>query len=381
MTGSGNGGRTRSFEALRASEELHRATLANISDAVFMTNDEGIFTYICPNVDVIFGYAPDEVQAMGRIERLLGPNLFDLDDLMAQGELRNVERQVVAKSGENRTILAHLKRVAIHGGTVLCTCRDVTELKRAEHELAAIRLDLAHAGRLALAGQLMASIVHELQQPFTSIVANASAGLMYTKNLDDESVVAELQEVLVDIKDQSLAASKMVERLRTLVRKRTLKRRPLNLNEVANSVLHLVQSDAARRGVAIRSVLAHSLPAVDADRVSMQQVILNLVMNAMDATEGNGEAEKIVHVRTGLDGDRINVMVSDTGHGLPENYQKKLFEAFYTTKAEGLGLGLAIARSIVEAHEGRIWAERNIEGGATFHMSLPARSGAGIMPP
>ena len=380
MTGSGNGGRARSFEALRGSEELHRATLGNISDAVFMTDDEGSFTYICPNVDVIFGYVPDEVQAMGRIERLLGSKLYDLHELIAQGEIRNVERQVVAKSGAQRTILAHLKRVAIHRGTILYTCRDVTEWKNSEQELTAARIDLAHAGRLALAGQLMASIVHQVQQPFTSIIANASAGLMLIEEIDDGAEVAELRDALVDIKDQSLVASKTVERLRGLVRKREREHRPLNLNEVANNVLRLVQGDARRRGITIRSELAHSLPAIAADRVSIQQVILNLIMNAMDATDENGDAEKIVVVSTKPDGDCVDVVVSDTGHGLPADHKRKLFEAFYTTKAEGLGLGLSIARSIAEAHQGRIWAEENAGGGAAFHFSLPIRSGRRARP-
>ena len=118
MAGSTNGGRERAFEALRESEELHRATLSNISDAVFLTDDEGVFTFICPNVDVIFGYVPDEVQAMGRIDRLLGEKLFDRAELAARGEIRNIEREVRSKSGEQRSLLVHLKTVSIRGGTV-----------------------------------------------------------------------------------------------------------------------------------------------------------------------------------------------------------------------------------------------------------------------
>ena len=121
MVGPGNGGKAQSFEALRASEELHRATLSNISDAVFMADDEGKFTFVCPNVDVIFGYSPDEVQEMGRIEALLGEDLFDPAELDSRIEIQNVEREVTTKSGARRTVLMHLKRVSIAGGTVLCT--------------------------------------------------------------------------------------------------------------------------------------------------------------------------------------------------------------------------------------------------------------------
>src|SRR5262245_52681622 len=141
MTGPTNGGRARAYEALRESEELHRATLSSISDAVFLSDDEGAFTYICPNVDVIFGYVPDEVQAMGSIARLLGQNLFSLADLIGQGELRNIEREITAKSGVRRTVLIQIKRVAIKNGTVLFTCRDITELRQAEKALAATRLE------------------------------------------------------------------------------------------------------------------------------------------------------------------------------------------------------------------------------------------------
>ena len=171
-----NGGRERAYQALRESEELHRATLSNISDAVFITDDAGRFTFICPNVDVIFGYVPDEVQAMARISRLLGENLFDPAQLAAQGEIRNIEREITSKSGGRRTILVLLKAVSIQGGTVLYSCRDITERRHAEDELRVARQDLAHAGRLALVGELIASIAHEINQPLASITANASAG-------------------------------------------------------------------------------------------------------------------------------------------------------------------------------------------------------------
>ena len=149
-----NGAAARAYQALRESEELHRLTLSAISDAVFLSDDEGAFTFICPNMDIIFGYAPDEVQAMGRIGRLLGDNLFDRAELAARGEIRNIERDVVSKSGEPRALLIHLKKVAIHSSTVLYSCRDVTERKHAEDELRSTRLDLVHASRLALLGEL-----------------------------------------------------------------------------------------------------------------------------------------------------------------------------------------------------------------------------------
>jgi PAS domain S-box-containing protein len=125
-----NGGQARAYRALRESEELHRATLSNISDAVFLTDDDGLFTFICPNVDVIFGYVPDEVQAMMRISGLLGENLFDHAELTARGEIKNIEREITSKTGERRSLLIHLKKVSIQGSTVLYTCRDVTERKR-----------------------------------------------------------------------------------------------------------------------------------------------------------------------------------------------------------------------------------------------------------
>ena len=164
MSDPTNGGRERAYKELRESEELHRATLESISDAVFLTNDQDHFTFVCPNVDVIFGYSPDEVHTMSRINVLLGDNLFDHADLVARGEIRNIERDVTAKSGSRRTVLVHVKSVSISGSTVLYCCRDITELKHAEEDLRVLRSELAHSTRLALVGQLMASITHEVKQ-------------------------------------------------------------------------------------------------------------------------------------------------------------------------------------------------------------------------
>jgi PAS domain S-box-containing protein len=372
MTGPGNGGRAEGYQALRESEELHRATLSSISDAVFVTDDDGAFKFICPNVDVIFGYDPDEVRSLSKLGRLLGENLFDPAELAAKGEIRNIEREVTAKSGERRTVLIHLKRVSIKGGSVLCTCRDVSELKVVERELAATRFNLTHAARLALAGQLLASIMHEIQQPLVAIDLNLRVGLDMLGDQEKATETEKLREIFASIHEGTSVAFEMIDRLRTLVRKRPLERRPLDLNGAANDVLHLVRPDAIRRGVALRAELAPDLPPVHADRVSLQQVILDLIVNAMDAMDGTeGERSVIVRTRPGV--ESVEVAVSDTGRGIPVEHRARLFEAFFTTKAEGVGLGLVIARSITEANGGQIWAEEDEGRGATFCVSLPVR--------
>ena len=361
-----NGDRAESYEALRQSEELHRTTLTHISDAVFLTDDNRHFTYICPNVDVIFGYVPDEVRAMPSIDRLLGPNLFDLDDLVRLGEIRNIEREVVSKTGERRIVLVHLKRTAIQGGTVLYTCRDITELRHAEHALRATRLELAHASRLTLIGELMASITHEIRQPLTSIHANAAAGRRIAGG-DEERAIFQ------DILQQAMAACEIIDRLRALVRRQPFSPKLIDVNEVVTDMVRFIEGDARWRGIAIFTDLDATLAPIEADRVSLQQVLLNLLVNALDAQDDLTAPDRHVTVRTQTAGNgAVEVSVSDAGPGIADDLLPRIFDAFVTTKADGLGLGLAISRSIVEAHQGRIWAERKAGGGTTLRFSLPA---------
>jgi PAS domain S-box-containing protein len=371
MSGLTNGGRERAYQALRESEALHRATLSNISDAVFMADDAGAFTYICPNVDIIFGYLPDEVQAMGVITTLLGDDLFDPAELLVRGEIRNVEREVTSKSGERRNLLIHFKRVTIQNGTLLCTCRDITELRHAERELAVARLELSHAARLALVGELTASIMHEIGQPLAAIQANASAGARLVQEGAKAPDLKDIGEIFRDIRDESGSVAQIVERLRTLLRKRPLERRALDVNGVVNDVVRLIAAEANRRGVALRAELMPLPALVMADRVSLQQVFLNLIVNGMDALEhGTGQARQVL-VSTRLEGGFIVVTVRDTGQGIAAADLPRVFDAFFSTKQEGIGLGLAITRSIIEAHSGRISAENDPRGGAAFHVSLP----------
>src|SRR5688572_22878724 len=201
-----NGGRELAYRQLRDSEELHRATLTNISDAVFLTDDDDRFTFVCPNVDVIFGYSPDEVIGLERISKLLGQTLFDRADLAARREIRNIERRVTVKSGEPRTILVHIKAVSIQRGTVLYCCRDITELKHAEEELRAVRADLTHVSRLALVGQLVASITHEVKQPLTAILANAGAGRQISMQAAGQPYSTQLSEIFADITAEGVLA-------------------------------------------------------------------------------------------------------------------------------------------------------------------------------
>ena len=371
-----NGGRERAYRELRESEELHRATLTNISDAVFLTDDDGAFTFICPNVDVIFGYGPDEVQTLSKIGGLLGSDLFDPTALSEHGEIRNIEREIVTKSGERRTVLIHVKAVAIKGGTVLYCCRDVTELRHAEEQLRVARLDLAHASRLALVGELMTSITHEVNQPLTAIIGNASAGLRMLATGAQHDDLTELREILADIIDEGRLAADVIGRLRALARKRPLVLQTLDVNELVTDTLRFVGGDARRRHVMLRADLEAALPQVLADRVCLQHVLLSLTLNAMDAMEDLEAEQRKVLLRTRRIDDSVVLAVSDAGHGIAAEHLPKLFDAFFTTKKEGLGLGLAIAQSIVEAHNGKISAENHGGSGATFYVALPAMTQA-----
>jgi PAS domain S-box-containing protein len=376
MGDSTNGGQARAYQALRESEELHRATLSSISDAVFLTDDEGRFRFICPNVDVIFGYVPDEVQAMATIDRLLGEGLFDCRDLAVRHEIRNIEREVTAKSGERRVVLVHLKAVSIQGATALFTCRDITDRKRLEEDLAAMRRDLADASRLVLVGGLMASVAHDIGQPLTSILSNAGAALRQLDAGPPSDQTRELRECFADIRNQGRLASGMVDRLRTLARNRPLDLQPLDLNDVARDMFSLIRGDARRRQVALRLEFEPSLPLVVADRVCLQQVMLNLMLNAMDSMDRVQVDERQLIVRTRRSENAVEVSVSDSGQGIPAARLPRLFDAFFTTKEGGVGLGLAITRSIVEAHGGTIRAEDLDGRGAAFHVTLPLAAAA-----
>src|SRR5688572_17010195 len=370
--GNGNGGRERSYRALRDSEALHRATLSNISDAVFITDDAGAFTFVCPNVDVIFGYSPDEVLTFKVIGKLLRSDLFEESELKARGEIRNIECDVTAKGGDRRTVLVHAKQVLIENGTVLYCCRDITELKAAEEQLRSTRADLAHASRLALVGELMTSITHEVSQPLTAIIGNAAAAKHMLANRPGDDAIAAVCEILSDIVDEGRLAADIIDRLRRLARKRPLVLQSLDVNELVTDTLRFVGGDARRRHVILRAELEPALPPVRADRVCLQHVLLSLTLNALDAMEHVDAEGRSVLLRTQrLDGS-VEIAVTDSGHGISPEHLPKVFEAFFTTKKEGLGLGLAIAQSIVAAHSGRITAEDHGGSGATFRVRLPA---------
>jgi signal transduction histidine kinase len=247
---------------------------------------------------------------------------------------------------------------------------NVLSRKRAEMEAQGLRHDLAHAGRVATVGELTASLAHELNQPLTAILSNAQAGqrILGTTPADLEVV----REILNDIVEDNKRAGDVIRRLRSLLKKGRREVKALDVNEAVGEVARLVGGDAAVRELTLRLELDPGLPLVLGDRVQLQQVALNLVLNAMDAMQNAPADRRTLLLRTAREGRKtVRVEVRDSGAGVSEGDLGKIFQAFYTTKADGMGLGLAITRSIVEAHGGRLEARNNADGGATFSFTLP----------
>lgn len=222
--------------------------------------------------------------------------------------------------------------------------------------------------RRAVAGEMSASIAHEVNQPLTAILSNAEAALdlLRAKNID----LAKVRDIVTDIIDEDTRASEVVSRIRKLLGKGEARSEKINLNQLVNSTLRLLHGEIVKRTANIGTDLAAALPPIAGDPVQLQQVLLNLLINAMDAVGSKPPAERIIDVSTRADGTRAEVRIVDFGHGIAAGDQRRLFEPFFTTKEDGLGLGLSICSTIVKAHGGKLTVENNEHGGATATLSF-----------
>lgn len=244
---------------------------------------------------------------------------------------------------------------------------DLTDRKRAEEA----RQDLVHASRLAVMGEFTAMIAHELNQPLHAILTNIDAARIL---LDVKiAPVAEMRQILADIRADNLRANEAIRHIRALVSKREMEMQLLDMNATVSEVVRLAKGDAFRRGVRLHEDCRAPLATVQGDVVHLQHVVLNLIVNAMDAMKDNAESDRHLFVSTTSHDDLVEVAVKDTGHGIPVGDLARVFNSFFTTKRDGMGIGLSMCRSIVQMHSGIIWAENNRDGkGTTFRFSLPA---------
>ena len=290
--------------------------------------------------------------------------------LASQQKVISFENRYRCKDGTYRSLEWS---AAPAGSLIYAAARDVTERNQAEQKIVQQRNELAHLTRISTMGQLASSLAHELNQPLGAILHNTEAGELFLK--DPSPDLDELRAILADIRKDSQRAGEVIDQMRAFMRQREPERRRLDLNLLVGDVLTLLRPDAEKRGVRLALETDPALPPVHGDRVQLQQVLLNLLLNAVDTLDDNPPARRLVTVRARTVGATVEVSVSDSGPGIPVDRLPRIFEPFYTSKPNGLGMGLAISRGIIEAHGGRLWAKNNAEHGATFTFSVAMAEG------
>lgn len=345
-----------------AKDRQGRFTLANraVADIYGTTVDD-----IVGKTDADFNRQAEEVEAFRRADVEVMDTLQErfiaeehITDADGRGHwLQTVKRPILSEDGSANQILG--------------VATDITARKQTDLELGRQRNELAHLSRVTLLSELSGSIAHELNQPLAAILSNAQAALEFMSAADPN--LPEVREILEDIVSDDKRAGEVIQGLRLLLRKGEIRREPLDVNEVVRDVLRLVRSDLVHAGVRMTTDFATDLPQVPGDRVQLQQVVLNLILNGCDAMGATAAPSRRLAVSTALaDGGGIRVCVADNGPGIAPQDVGRVFEPFFTTKSQGLGLGLAVCRNIIDAHAGRLWAGNNAAGGATFCFTVPA---------
>jgi PAS domain S-box-containing protein len=292
-------------------------------------------------------------------------------ELKTTGTVQPHEREYFRKDGSRMPALIGSAAFDEQQDQGVAFVLDLTERKRAEESLHKMQMELAHANRVATMGQLTASITHEIKQPLTATVTNAQAALRWLGRRPPD--LEEVRQALGRIEEVGHRAGDVVARIRALIQKAPPRKDRLDLNAAIREVIQLTRGEAVKNGVTVQAQLADGLPLIHGDRVQLQQVVLNLIINGVEAMSGVSEGARDLLVSTGkAESGGVLVAVMDSGPGLASAHLDRLFDAFYTTKPSGLGMGLSICRSIIDAHGGRLWASANVPQGAILQFVLPA---------
>ena len=370
-------------ERKQAEELFQLATEASPSGTV-LVDHQGRILLVNAHIEGLFGYARDEL--IGKAVDILVPERFarahasDRANFFAAPQARamGAGRELFGrrKDGNEFPVEIGLNPIQTpHGLVVLANIVDISARLAAEEETRRNREQVELLGRVSLLGEMTASLAHELNQPLAAIVNNAAAAMQYLEQgrLDPEK----LQDILSDVVGDGRRANDIMRNVRSAIKKGSAIRGFINLNDVVKAVAHMVHGDAAAQSCKIELSLTHDLPTVEGDPTQIQQVLINLVRNAFDAMRAAPPGRPVVDIATDYNGDgAISVAVRDYGSGISETTRERLFEQFFTTKDDGLGMGLAIVRSIIEAHGGTVAAENAEGGGARFHFRLPIKEGA-----
>ena len=350
---------------------------------MILLDGQGVIRFVNLRVEACFGYSRQELAGQP-IERLIPEKLrsahadsIDLfmDQFSGPGGGR---REVVGRHKDGSEIALEVEASAIpgpKGEMLLASIIDITARKQDELAFERQRNELAHLSRVTMLGELSGSLAHELKQPLAAILSNAQAALCFLSHAEPN--VDEVRAILRDIVEDDLRAGSIIQGLRLLLKKEQRQHEPLDLNKTVLDALKLVRSDMRNGDVGCATELAADLPSVVGDRVQLQQVLLNLVMNGCDAMRGEPQAGRQLLVTTERRADGlVQVCVADQGQGIPPEDMERVFEPFVTTKAAGLGLGLSVCRQIIAVHGGCLWATNNQTRGARFYFSVPVTLGA-----
>jgi PAS domain S-box-containing protein len=372
--------RKRMEDALRESEETYRALVEASPDAVTMTDLEGNITWASERTARLHG--------CDSAEDLLGKSAFDMVAPQDRGKLAENLRRILERGVSQPAEYSLLRTDGTHfvgdvSGTLIRdvrgepkaligVTRDITDRKNAEEQARRHLVELAHVSRLATMGEMASEMAHEINQPLAAIATYADT---CRQALEDASSAGgeQLRQLVKNIEAQAVRAGEIVRRLRGFARKAGSPRATIDVNDAIAETVTLVETECRLNQIRVKLNLQNSLPPVLADKIQVQQLLLNLMRNALDAVlEGSAGRREIVVTTSASDRGFVEVAVRDSGTGIPAEDAERIFDAFFTTKPTGLGMGLAISRSIVDAHGGHLWVTPNADRGCTFRFTIPA---------
>jgi PAS domain S-box-containing protein len=372
---------TRLYQDLAEREaKIRRLVDANIIGIVIWTIEGSILEANDAFLRIVGYDRADLISGRLRWKDLTPPEWREDDErhvmeVATSGSLQPFEKEHFRKDGSRVPVLVGLAALEQDGSQGVAFVLDLTERKRSEAKAREVQMELAHANRIATMGQLTASIAHEVNQPIAAARNNAAAALRFLSGNPPD--MEEVHEALGCIIKNTDRAGDIVDRIRAHVRKAPPQNVRFEINDVISELITLARSELVKKGVTTRLRLWKGLAPVQGDRVQIQQVVLNLILNAVEAMSSVDDAPRELSISTEPSGpDEVLVAVRDSGPGIDPERLERVFDSFYTTKSNGMGLGLSICRSIVDAHGGRLWAAANEPRGAVFQFTLPAANTA-----